>query len=136
MDNKKIYGVPLVVARKVEKIVAENNILVISEVLARMDNRMQQAEWREFYGVNEDWHKHHKISNQYSRGCGCLYCQVVQRYVATKISAHRLRKRIDDDYYVLRPTIDTAPLEHLKLLENEWPELRKRKELMRISAGL
>jgi hypothetical protein len=136
MNNKKIYGVPLSVARRINEGLADSNILVIETVLARFDIKLQRKEWRERYGVNEDWHKLHKIGNPVDKGCGCMYCQAVHRYVSAKVSHHRLRRRLDDWDYMYRPYETPESLRQLRLLENEWPELRKIKENMRMLAGL
>lgn len=135
MSNKKIYGVPLVMALRIDKLVADCNILVIEEVLARMDKKMQQIEWRTFYGVNEDWHKHHKTGGLYDRGCGCIYCIAISRYVQTKVAAHRLKRRIDDDY-MYNPHDFPEQLKQLSQLEKEWPRLREIKEEVRKLVGL
>ena len=133
--EKKIYGIPLSLARRINKEVDKSNSLVIANVLARIDAKMQQTEYRELNGVNEDWHKHHRIEGEHSKGCGCTYCIALHLYIKGKISAHRMRRRLDSYNYVSSPYEDLG-YNQLHELEKEWPELREKKENIRILAGL
>jgi hypothetical protein len=134
--SENIYGLPLIVARKVQEEIDKSNHLVIEELFNRLAIKMQQIEFRIQYGVNEDWHAHHKISNQYDRGCGCIYCQAMHRYISTKISAHRLRRRIDDLNFMYNPYDTPQGLQHLQELEKEWPKLRAVSHQIRDMCGL
>lgn len=132
---KKNNGAPLIVARLVDERLADNT-LVLVEVLGRMDIKMQQAEWRERYGVNEGWHQTHKTPGLYDKGCGCAYCLAVNYYTRVKVSAHRLQRRLDDFDYMCRPYDTSESFRHLQSLRTEWPRLRAIKEEMRKLAGL
>lgn len=132
--SKKIYGTPLVVAHRVRKAVEESNDRVIEIVLERIAVKSQQLEFREEYGVNEDWHKHNS-AGLHSRGCGCVYCETLHRYVSTKVSAHRLRRRIDNYDYMCRP-YEPTDYSKLKLLEQEWVRLRELKNQIKALTGL
>jgi len=136
MQVRKIYGTPLTVAQMVDNIVDNSNDIVILTVLERLAVRAQQEEFRKNNGIKEDWHKNHKITGPYDRGCGCKYCQALHHYIATKMSAHRLRRRIDAYDYTCRPYENTMGYEQLKQLEKEWPKLRAIKEEIRLQAGL
>lgn len=133
---KKIYGVPLIVAQRVNKELEGSNDKVILLVLERMAIKAQQKEYREIYGVDEDWHARHKISGLYDRGCGCAYCQAVHRYVSTKITAHRTQRRLDRYDYMLHPHDNFLGFEQLKMLNKEWPKLREVSHQMKQLAGL
>lgn len=136
MKQKETVSVPLVVTQRINEILANNPLIVLEEVLERMDLRMQQAEWRAYYGVNEDWHRQNKTCGLYDQGCGCAFCKALHRYVSTKVSAHRLQRRLDDYDYMCRPYEFTEPYRHLKLLSEEWPRLRAIKEQIRALTGL
>jgi hypothetical protein len=133
--NKKIFGVPLEVARRVNQLVNTSNDTIIELVLEHMAIKAQQLDYRQEIGVNEGWHQNHRIVGLYNRGCGCLYCNTVHLYISTKVSAHRLRRRIDD-YDWCRPAIDTQATQQLRLLEQEWPHLRELSHQIRDLAGL
>lgn len=136
-QQKKIYGVPSFISRQVNKIVDESNDRVIELVLTRMLKRASQENYRESIGFNEDWHKNHKITGRYERGCGCLYCQLLHRYISTKISARQLRRRIDNSYdYMFHPFDNPEGLNHLNQLEKEWPRLKEQKNQIAVLAGI
>jgi hypothetical protein len=136
MQQKKVHGEPYAVTHRVETILADNPLQVLELVLERMEIKVQQIEWRQRYGVNEDWHRQHKIAGLYDKGCGCAYCLAVHRYVNVKVSAHRLQCRIDAYDYMCRAYETPESLHHLRRLEEEWPRLRQIKETMRLLAGL
>jgi hypothetical protein len=136
MQSTKIYGTPLIVARRVKEIVDNSNDVVICTVLERIAIKSQQSDFRIEYGVNEDWHRHHTIVGPIDRGCGCVYCETFHRYVSTKISAHRLRRRIDDYDYMCRPYEGHVDYQHLSLLGEEWVRLRKLKNQIKALTGL
>ena len=95
----------------------------MNEFTVENDNYMLEE-----YGVNEDWHKHHTITNRNQQGCGCIYCQALSKYVNTKMSAHRLRKRLDNWDYVYDSIKDAEATQQLAALEKEWPILKKSQE--------
>ena len=133
--NKKIYGIPLIVAQKVREGVEKSNDKVIEIVLERIAIKAQQSDNRTEYGVNEDWHRQHTIVGPYDRGCGCLYCEAFHRYVRTKISAHRLRRMIDNCDYRCYP-FDPADYKQLRALEAEWVRLKTLKNQIKELTGL
>ena len=133
--NRKTYGTPLYVAQKVRQFVDSNPELVLEAVWNRFAERIQQEEFREQYGVNEDWHRHHRINGPHERGCGCAYCNALSRYIVTKVSAHRLQRILDNSDYMCRP-YDPTDYRHLKELQEEWVRLRDVKNQMKVNAGL
>lgn len=134
-QSKKVYGIPLLVAQMVRENIENSNDKVIEIVLERIAVKAQQLENRREYGVNEDWHKHHTISGPYDKGCGCFYCQMFHRYVSTKISAHRLRRRIDNYDYMCRP-YEPTDYNKVKLLTEEWIRLQALKNQIKQLTGL
>jgi len=136
MQNKKIYGVPISVARRIKQGIDTSNDIVIQLALTNMHIKIQQKELREEYNVNEDWHKHFTISGPYVKGCGCVYCNALVRYVMTKISAHRLRKRIDNLDWCMQSYDIPQGIEQLRLLEKEWPQLRAVKNQIKAELGM
>jgi hypothetical protein len=134
-SNKKIYGIPLIVAHRVNKIVNDSNDKIIELVLEHIAIKSQQSEFRIEYGVNEDWHRNHTPIGPYDRGCGCVYCETFHKYVSTKISAHRMRQRIDNYDYMCRP-YEPTDYKHLKLLREEWIRLRALKNQIKQLTGL
>jgi hypothetical protein len=134
-SSKKIYGIPLSVAHRVKEEVDNSNDRVVLIVLERMAVKAQQLEYREEYGVNEDWHKHY-VPGLHSRGCGCLYCETLHRYVVTKVSAHRLGRRLDNYDYTCRPYDNPTGYTHLKQLNTEWVRLKKLKDQIKALTGL
>lgn len=123
------------VARRIEQEVIASNQLIISIALERMHIRTQQGDLRQKYHVNEDWHKRDTITGPRQQGCGCVYCVALARYVNTKISAHRLRKRMDDWYWQM-PQDGPMGLKQLHELEDEWPKLREAKNQIKAELGL
>jgi hypothetical protein len=97
--------------------------------------RAQQGDLRRKFHVNEDWHKRDSITGPQQQGCGCVYCAALARYVNTKIAAHRLRKRLDD-WYWLMPQDNLTGLEQLHKLEVEWPKLREAKNQIKAELGM
>lgn len=133
MQTKRIFGTPMSVARRIESGITASNQRIIEIALERVHIKAQQKELRQQYGVDEDWHKHHTINSPNIRGCGCVYCVALARYVNTKVSAHRLRRRLDDWYWQM-----PAPTDHRQLqeLENEWPKLRAVKNQIKTELGM
>jgi len=135
-QNKKVYGIPLIVSLRVKEIINNSNDVIIERVLEHIAIKAQQSDMRIEYGVNEDWHQHHTIEGMNDRGCGCLYCQTFHRYVNTKVSAHRLRRRIDDYDYMCRPYEGSTDYKTLSDLEKEWVRLRAFKNQIKQLTGL
>ena len=133
--SKKIYGTPLIVVHRIKKEVENSNDRVIELVLERIAMKAQQSEFRRDYGVNEDWHRLHTQTGPSDRGCGCFYCQTFHRYVSTKMSAHRLRRRIDNYDYMCRP-YEPTDYSHLRELEKEWVRLKALKNQIKALTGL
>lgn len=133
--SKKIYGIPLIVAHRVKQAVDSSNDRVIEMVLERIATKAQQSEFRTEYGVNEDWHRQNIPTGAHDRGCGCFYCETFHRYVSTKMSAHRLRRRIDNYDYMCRP-YEPTDYSHLRALEEEWVRLKALKNQIKGLTGL
>jgi hypothetical protein len=128
-------NLPLILRSEIEKSLEEANVEILALVLEKRFIRENQSDLRKQLGVNEDWHKHHCIDGPSARGCGCAYCTLWHRYVSTKVSAHRLRRKIDDDY-MYNPYDNPASVKHLHELEKEWPELRQQKRKLAVELGL
>lgn len=133
--NKRIYGIPLIVAHRVKQAVASSNDRVIEIVLERIATKARQSEIRVEYGVNEDWHRQNVPTGPHDRGCGCFYCETFHRYVSTKMSAHRLRRKIDNYDYMCRP-YESMDYSHLRALEEEWVRLKALKNQIKELTGL
>lgn len=134
--SKKIFGVPWIINQMVNEKVNDSNDEVIQIVLGRLAVKTQQSEFRKENGINEDWHKYHQIVGPHDRGCGCIYCTIFHRYVSTKMSAHRLRRRIDAYDYMCRPYDGPVDFKHLNSLEKEWRTLKAQKDQLKKLAGL
>jgi hypothetical protein len=137
MQQKKVFGVPLFVTQMVTDRVNAENDLVILKLLDNMVKNAQQEDWREIYNVNLEWHRNKKNRiSLYGNGCGCQVCQIMHRYVATKVSAHRLHRRLYDWDWCGPIYDDPSSVQQLQMLEKEWPKLRELSHQMREVAGI
>lgn len=134
--KKSPVVIPIYMDAVIQEKLLESNCEVIAKVFERLAIKVQQSELRQSFGVNEDWHKLHKVMGLYDRGCGCYYCQAVHKYVTTKVKAHRLQRRLDSYDYMLRPYDTPEDSKTLKELNKEWRQLRDESHQIRDTLGL
>lgn len=134
--KKEPVAIPLAMDLAIQRMLVESNSDIIAEVMGRFAKREQQMELRIAFGVNEDWHNTHRIRGLYDRGCGCLYCQTVHKYVISKVQAHRLQRRIDSCDYMLRPYDSPDDFKNLRMMNKEWRRLREESHEIRDLLGI
>ena len=128
----KIQVLPVIIQRRVNEKVLEATPIILEIALKKFDERTQINFRRKIHRVNINWHNTHKVVGR-DHGCGCNYCLILFKYVNKKIDEHRLRRKVDNDWYEFRSHCNDY--EALRKIREEWKLLKAQKDRIKIEVG-
>jgi len=96
-----LISVPTVLEGAVLFAVNNSQIEVFLRLLEKIEEGEDIENYRQAMQFIEDWHRTHKrYPYMFNNGCGCAYCIKTREYANLKLSVHRLRSKLDDNYYL------------------------------------
>ena len=101
MQNQLLINVPTVLGKLVLTITNNRQDDVILKLLDNVKFKEKIENNRILISFVEEWHRNHKRhAYMHSNGCGCEYCIKTKEYANLKLSIHKIRSRLDDDFYL------------------------------------
>jgi len=93
-----LYDFPSSLLKPLNKVDIQSLVLVrVFEEIASLE---ELNELREDLRFSVEYHRNHKkINGVTSKGCGCAYCNALNKYSLLAIRMHRLSRMIDDRWY-------------------------------------
>ena len=130
MQNQLLINVPTVLGKLVLAITNNRQDDVILKLLDNVKFKEEIENNRILISFVEEWHRNHrKHAYMHSNGCGCEYCIKTREYANLKLSVHRIRSRLDNNFSLYPSERYKSESAYLLVQETklrEYIELRKK----------
>jgi hypothetical protein len=136
MSGQLLLDLPIVLEGAVSFNVQNRQEEIFLKLLQSIKHNEEVEDYRNILSFIEEWHRNNiKHPFMFSNGCGCDYCVKTREYANLKLSIHRLRNMLDNNYSLYPSEREKADSAFLHTQESKLVKLIKERREMRIHLG-